>query len=88
MNFYYKNTKKDIIMTQEDKEDFGNNNIFRFCERETISDKVRDCCHLTGRYRDPAQSKCNINVKQSQSFLLVLYYINIVIMIVIYFLKS
>ena len=66
MNFYYKNTKKDIIMTKEDK-DFGNNNICRFCEKETTSDKVRDHCHLTGRYRDPARSKCNISVKQSQS---------------------
>ena len=34
MNFYFKNTKKEIIMTQEDKEDFDNNNICRFCERK------------------------------------------------------
>ena len=30
MNIYFKNTKKDIIMTEED-EDFDNNNICRFC---------------------------------------------------------
>ena len=45
MAFYFKNTNKDIIMTQEDEEDFRNNNICRFCEKEILSDKVRDHCH-------------------------------------------
>ena len=67
MVFYFKNTKKDIIMTQEDEEDFKNNNIYRFCEKEILSDKVRDQCHLTGRYRDPSHNICNINVKQKDS---------------------
>ena len=65
--FCFKNTKKDIIMTQKDEEDYRNNNICRFCEKEILSDKVRDHCHLTGNYRGPAHSKCNINVTQKQS---------------------
>ena len=67
MAFYFKNTKKDIIMTEEDEEDFKNDNICRFCEKNIESDKVRDHCHLTGKYRGPAHSKCNINVTQKQS---------------------
>ena len=68
MAFYFeKNTKKGIIMTQEDKEDFENNNVCRFCEKEKISDKVRDHCHLTGNYGGPAHSKCNTNVTQDKS---------------------
>ena len=67
MAFYFKNTKKDIIMTQEDKEDFDNNNICRFCEKEILSDKVRDHCHLTGKYRCAAHNICNINVSQQKS---------------------
>ena len=67
MAFYFKNTNKDIIMTQEDEEDFRNNNICRFCEKEILSDKVRDHCHLTGSYRGPAHNICNINVTQKQS---------------------
>ena len=65
--FYFKNTNKDIIMTPEDEEDFINNIICRLCEKNIESDKVRDHCHLTGKYRGPAHSKCNINITQKQS---------------------
>ena len=66
MAFYFKNTKKDIIMTEKDEEDYRSSNVCRFCEREILSDKVRDHCHLTGKYRGPAHSKCSINVTQDQ----------------------
>ena len=64
---YFKNTKEDIIMTKENEEDFKNNNICRFCEKEILSDKVRDHCHFTAKYRGPAQNTCNINVEQKDS---------------------
>ena len=67
MAFYFKNTKKDIIMRKKNEEDFKNNNICQFCEKEKLSDKVRDHCHLTGKYRGPAHNTCNINVKQKDS---------------------
>ena len=67
MAFYFKNTKKDIVMTDDDEEEYRNNNICRFCEKEILSDKVRDHCHLTGKYRGPAHNTCNINVTQKQS---------------------
>ena len=68
MNFYFKNTKKDIVMSQEDEENYKNNNICYFCEQEILDNtKVRDHCHLTGKYRGPAHYNCNINVKQKQS---------------------
>ena len=31
MVFYFKKTRKDIIMTKEDEKDFRNNNVSRFC---------------------------------------------------------
>ena len=62
-------------MTREDEEDFKKINICRFCEKEIISDKVRDHCHLTGKFRGPAHSKCNINVTQDQSnFILFIFH--------------
>ena len=54
-------------MTGENEEDYRTDNICRFYEKEIISDKVRYNCHLTGKYRAPAHSKCIINVKQKQS---------------------
>ena len=61
--FCFKNTKKDIIMTEDHEEDYRNNNNCRFCEKkEILSDKVRDHCRLTGIYRGPAHNTCNIKV--------------------------
>ena len=75
MTLYFKNIKKNIIMTQEAKEDFKNSNICRFCEEMIESDKVRDHCHLTINYRGPAHSNCNINVTQKQNnFILIIFH--------------
>ena len=67
MAFFFENTKKEIIMTQKNEEDFKNNNICRFCEKQILSDKVRDHCHLTGKYRGPTHKIRNLNVKQNDS---------------------
>ena len=67
MVFYFKNAKKDIIMTPEDKEGFDNKNKCRLCEKEKVSDKVEDHCHWTGKNRGPAHIKCNNIVTQDQS---------------------
>ena len=66
----FKNTKKDIIVTENDEEDYKNINICRFCEKSIESDKVRDFSHLTGGYRGSTHSKCNINVAEDQSNLI------------------
>ena len=33
MAFYFKNTKKDIVMTRDDEEEYRNNHICRFCQK-------------------------------------------------------
>ena len=72
---FFKNTKKDIIMTEENEEDYRNNKICRYCKKNIECDKVRDHCHLKGKYRGPAHSKSNINVTQDQSnFILFIFH--------------
>ena len=67
MAFYFKNTEEGIIMTKETEEEFKNIDVCRFCEKYVESDKVRDHCQLTSKYRGPAHYKCNINITQKQS---------------------
>ena len=67
MAFYFKNTEEDISMTEEEEEDFGSNDVCRYCEKNYVSDKFRDYFHLTGKYRGPAHSICNYYVTQKQS---------------------
>ena len=67
MNFWFKNTNKDIIVSEEDKQDIENNDICRYCEKYIETDKIRDHCHLTGNYKGPAHNECNLQVNQKDS---------------------
>ena len=49
-------------MTEKDEEDFKNNDVCRFDEKNIEFNKVRDHCHSTGRCRGPSHNTCNINV--------------------------
>ena len=67
MVFFFKNTIKAIILTEEDEQHYRKTNFCRLCEKEINVNKVRDHCHLTDNQKSPAQNKCNINVTQQQS---------------------
>ena len=67
MNFYFKNTNVELNMLPEDEYNFGKSDKCWFCELPFESAKVRDHCHLTGKYRGAAYESCNINVKKQQS---------------------
>ena len=66
MNFWFKDTRKDIIMTKQEKENLKLLLFVNFVKK-IIDIKVRDHCHLTGKYRGPKQNTCNINVQQKDS---------------------
>ena len=87
MAFYFKNTKKDIIMTEED-EDFKKNDICRYCAKNIESGKVRDHCHLTGKYRGRLITFVILMLLRNKVILFHWYYTILVFMLVIYFLKS
>ena len=56
---------KELVLTKEDNEDFENSSKCWICDNDYIDDdiKVKDHCHITGKYRGSTHKHCNINVK-------------------------
>ena len=54
---------KKLIMTNEDEEIYNNSHICWICKQELNTDKVRDHCHVMGKFRGGSHSKCNINLR-------------------------
>ncbi|XP_070167595.1 uncharacterized protein [Polyergus mexicanus] len=54
-------------LTPDEWERFMSATHCRVCEKpfESEDARVRDHCHLTGRYRGPAHSNCNLNYKET-----------------------
>jgi len=60
-------TNVPMEFTQDNLEKFDNATHCHICEKPFAPDdiRVRDHCHLTGRFRGPAHSDCNLNYKDS-----------------------
>ena len=58
-----KHFNKDMIMTKKDIKDFKTADKCHICKRKyTDKDiRVRDHCHITGKYRGSAHQECNVN---------------------------
>ena len=59
--------KKNMKITKKEEQDFQKATVCHICE-SSFSDeeeevKVRDHCHLTGRFRGAAHSKCNLKFR-------------------------
>ena len=52
---------KNLIMTEE--EELQSSNTFWICEKLIDDEKVRDHCHVTGKFRGVALRNCNINLQ-------------------------
>ena len=52
------------MIAKEDNEDFENSKCW-VCDNDSVDNdiKVRDHCHITGKYRGSVHRDCNINVK-------------------------
>ena len=50
-------------MTNEDEEIYNNSQICWLCKEELNTEKVRDYCHVTGKFRGVAHNKCNLKSK-------------------------
>ena len=62
-----KHFNKNLVMSAEENEEFERSNICWICGKSINFDaKVRDHCHIAGKYRGCAHWSCNINLKISK----------------------
>ena len=50
-------------MTTQDEEIYNNSQICWICNEELNTDKVRDHCRITGKFRGAAHNQCNLKLK-------------------------
>ena len=58
---------KELVMTKGDNEDFENSTKCWNCDNDSDV-KVRDHCHITGKYKGSAHTDCKISVKLNHKF--------------------
>ena len=58
-----KHFNKNLIMTEEEGQQFQLRNTCSICEKRIDDDNVRDHCHITGKFRGAAHWSCNINLQ-------------------------
>ena len=56
---------KNLIMTEEEQDLFQKSNNCWICKKliDNDEDKVRDHCHVTGKFKGAAHKSCNLNFK-------------------------
>ena len=71
----YKSLKfsKSMIMTMYDKMAYVNSTLCHICNEELGEDRVRDHCHLSGKFRGAAHKICNLKYKVPKFFPLVFH---------------
>ena len=55
---------KKMIFGKKEAIDFNNKTKYWICKGELGPDKVRDHCHLSGRYRGAAHNRCNLKYRR------------------------
>ena len=45
----------------------------KICKQELNTDKVRDHCHVTGKFRGAAHNKCNLKLRISRKLLIIFH---------------
>ena len=60
-----KKFNKELAMTVKENENFKKPNKYCICDYDYVHNdvKVKDDCHITGKYRGSARRDCNINLK-------------------------
>ena len=64
---------KDLIMTNEDEEIYQNSQLCWIFKQELNTDKVRDHCHITGKFRGASDNKCNLYFRIPKKLLIIFH---------------
>ena len=66
---------KNLIMTEEEENLFQKSNNCWICKKFINNDaeKVRDHCHVTGKFRGATHQKCNANLKSTKKVLVIFH---------------
>ena len=56
--------RKNIIFGKKEEERYEKETRCWICKGELNNDKVKDHCHFTGRYREAAHNKCNLDYRK------------------------
>ena len=57
----------------EEEEQFQSSNICWICEKLIEDEKVRDHCHITGKFRGAAHWNCNVNLQLTKKVPLIFH---------------
>ena len=65
----------NLIMSEEEEEQFPSSNSCWICEKLINNDdkKVRDHCHITGKFRGATHWSCNINLELTKKVLVIFH---------------
>ena len=66
-----KQFNKKLVIVKEGNKDFKNSTKCCICDNDYVDNdvKVRDHCHIIGKYRGSAHKDCNINLRLNQKLL-------------------
>src|SRR5688572_27922348 len=62
-----------MIFGKKDKKLYYSDTVCHICEGELGDDRVRDHCHLTGKYRGASHNSCNLRYRVPKFFPVLLH---------------
>ena len=65
--------KENLIMTQEEEENFQSSNICWICEKLIDDEKVRGHCHIAEKYGGATHWSCNVNLKLTKNVFIIFH---------------
>ena len=68
-----KDFNESLVMSVDEEEEFEKSEICWICGKLIENYKVRDHCHITGKYRGAAHWNCNINLKVSNKLVVIFH---------------